>query len=60
MLICVTLLLYVFFSIFEAKPGSISCPDSPDSAKIMNEGRKVKRQHVLTCSYLPKYTMIVT
>lgn len=57
MLISVTFLLYAFFSIFEAKSGSISCPDSPDSAKIMNAGRKVKRQHVLTCRYC---TMIVT
>lgn len=53
MLIRVTLLLYVFFSIFEAKSGSISCPDSHDSAKIMNAGRKVKRQHVLTCRIVP-------
>ena len=42
MLISITFLLHAFFSIFEAKPDSISCPDSPDSAKIMNAGRKVK------------------
>ncbi len=53
MLISITFLLYVFFIIFEAKPDSISCPDSPDSAKIMNAGRKVKRQHVLTCGIVP-------
>lgn len=43
MLISITFLLYAFFSILEAKSGSIFCPDSPDSAKIMNAGRKVKR-----------------
>lgn len=53
MLISITFLLYAFFSILEAKSGSISCPDSPDSAKIMNAGRKVKSQHVLTCRIVP-------
>lgn len=53
MLISITFLLYVFFSILEAKPGSISCPDIPETAKIMNAGRKVKRQHVLTCRIVP-------
>lgn len=53
MLIGITFLLYAFFSILEAKSGNISCPDSPDSAKIMNAGRKVKGQHVLTCRIIP-------
>lgn len=43
MLISITFLLYTFFSILEAKSGIISCPDSPDSAKIMNGWRKGKR-----------------
>lgn len=42
MLTYITFLLCVFFSILEAKSGSISCTDSPDYAKIMNAGRKVK------------------
>lgn len=42
MLISITFLLYAFFSILEAKSGSISCPYSPDSAKIMNAERKGK------------------
>lgn len=53
MLIGTTFLLYAFFSILEAKSGSTSYPDSPDSAKIMNAGRKVKSQHVLTCRIVP-------
>lgn len=44
MLIGITFLLYAFFSILEAKSGSISCPDSPDSAKIMNGRRKGKKK----------------
>lgn len=43
MLISITFLLWVFFSILEAKSGSISCPDSPEAAKIMNGWRKGKR-----------------
>lgn len=43
MLIGVTFLLYAFFSILEAKSASISCPDSPENAKIMNGWRKGKR-----------------
>ena len=43
MLIGVTFLSDAFFSIFEAKPDSISCPDSPEAAKIMNGWRKGKR-----------------
>ena len=43
MLIGITFLLYAFFSILEAKPDSISCPDSPEIAKIMNGWRKGKR-----------------
>lgn len=45
MLISITFLLYVFFSIFEAKSGSTSCPVSPETAKIMNGWRKGKRNH---------------
>lgn len=44
MLIGVTFLLYVFFSILEAKSGNISCPDSPETAKIMNGRRKGKKK----------------
>lgn len=44
MLISITFLLYVYFSIFEAKPDSISCPDSPETAKIMNGRRKGKKK----------------
>lgn len=43
MLISITFLLYVFFIIFEAKAGINSCPDSPETAKIMNGWRKGKR-----------------
>ena len=43
MLIGITFLLYAFSSILEAKSGSISCPDSPETAKIMNGWRKGKR-----------------
>ena len=43
MLIGITFLLYTFFSILEAKSGSISCPDIPKTAKIMNGRRKGKR-----------------
>lgn len=43
MLIGVTFLLYAFFSILEAKSASISCPDGPETAKIMNGWRKGKR-----------------
>ena len=43
MLIGITFLLYAFFSILEAKSGSISCPGSPETAKIMNGWRKGKR-----------------
>lgn len=42
MLNSITFLLYAFFSILEAKSGSISCPDSPEIAKIMNGWRKGK------------------
>lgn len=44
MLIGITFLLYAFFSILEAKTGSISCPDNPEAAKIMNAGRKGKKK----------------
>lgn len=60
MLICVTLLLYVFFSIFEAKSGSISCPDSPEAAKIMNGWRKGKRILFFPHEQYRNCTMIVT
>lgn len=43
MLIGTTFLLHAFFSILEAKSGSISYPDSPETAKIMNGWRKGKR-----------------
>ena len=43
MLIGITFLLYVFFSILEAKSASISWHDSPETAKIMNGWRKGKR-----------------
>lgn len=43
MLIGITFLLYAFFSILEAKSGIISCPVSPETAKIMNGCRKGKR-----------------
>lgn len=43
MLIGITFLLYAFFGILEAKSGSISCPDCPGTAKIMNGRRKGKR-----------------
>lgn len=38
----ITFLLHVFFSIHEAKSGSISCPDTPETTKIMNGWRKGK------------------
>lgn len=44
MLIGITFLLYTFFSILEAKSGSISCPKSPETAKIMNGRRKGKKK----------------
>lgn len=47
MLTYITFLLYVIFSILEAKSVRISCPDSPDSAKIVNAGRKVKNNMFL-------------
>lgn len=43
MLISITFLLYAFFSILEAKTDSIACPDSPETAKIMNGWRKGKK-----------------
>ena len=42
MLTYITFLLYSFFGILEAKSGNISCPDSPETAKIMNGWRKGK------------------
>lgn len=64
MLIGITFLLYAFFSILEAKPGSISCPDGPDSAKIMNGRRKGKRNLFFSSRTIHEQyrncTMIVT
>lgn len=60
MLTYITFLLYVIFSILEAKSGNISCPDSPDSAKIMNAGRKVKSNLFLLAELYHDCTMIVT
>lgn len=60
MLIGITFLLYTFFSILEAKSGSTSCPDSPDSAKIMNAGRKGKRNLFFPDEQYRNCTMIVT
>lgn len=63
MLIGITFLLYAFFSIFEAKSASISCPDSPENAKIMNGRRKGKRNLFSSRTIHEQYrncTMIVT
>lgn len=63
MLIGITFLLYAFFSILEAKPDSISCPDSPETAKIMNGWRKGKSNFFSSRTIHEQYrnyTMIVT
>lgn len=63
MLIGVTFLLYTFFSILEAKSASISFPDSPETAKIMNGWQKGKRNLFSSRTIHEQYrncTMIVT
>lgn len=60
MLISITFLLYAFFSILEAKSGSISCSDGPEIAKIMNGWRKGKRNLFFPHEQYRNCTMIVT
>lgn len=60
MLIGITFLLYAFFSILEAKTGSIPCPESPENAKIMNGLRKGKRNLFFPHEQYRNCTMIVT
>lgn len=60
MLIGITFLLYAFFSILEAKSGSISCSDGPEIAKIMNGWRKGKRNLFFPHEQYRNCTMIVT